>query len=57
MNLKGVLKGVGTTTFIATRVVGIVGAGLFALALASSIKDRLNGREEVEIAFTNEESE
>jgi len=57
MDLKGVAKGVGTTSFVAIRVVGIIGAGLFALALASSIKDRLNGCEEVEITFTNEESE
>lgn len=54
MDLKGVIQGVGTTSFVATRVVGIVGAGLIAVALATSIKNRLNSSE-VEIEFDETE--
>lgn len=55
MDLKAVLKVSGTTGFIATRVVGIVAAGLFAVAMASSIKNRLNPSEvEVEVDETEE---
>lgn len=57
MDMKDVVKGVGTTSFIATRVVGIVGLGLIAVALASGIKNRLNSSDEIEIEIKTEKTE
>lgn len=40
MDMKGVVKGIGTTSFVATRVVAIAAAGMIAVAIATSIKNR-----------------
>ena len=56
MNLKGAVKGIKTTGFVATRVVAIAAAGLIAVAIATSIKDRFTkDGDELEIEITEDE--
>jgi hypothetical protein len=44
-----ILQGISTTTFVATRVAVIVGAGLFVIGAASQIVDRFTGNENVTV--------
>ena len=45
-----VWKGIGTTTFIATRAAMIAGAGLVIIGTIAAIKDRFTGEDEEPVA-------
>ena len=57
MDMKGVVKGIGTTSFVATRVVAIAAAGMIAVAIATSIKNRLTDGADETVGETTDEAQ
>lgn len=55
--MGSILKGIGTTSFVATRVAMVVGAGLVALGAAGAIKERFWAQEETDESSEPDEIE